>query len=60
MKRTYIELRRSIDRMWYVVVVAGNGEDMLVSELYTRKGDAKRAAKTLNKLIKAGEPLEVK
>lgn len=30
---------------WYVVLVGGNNEDMMVSETYTREADARRAAK---------------
>jgi hypothetical protein len=45
MARDKVELRPARNGEWYFVKVAGNGEDGPVSETYTRKWNAKRAAK---------------
>jgi uncharacterized protein YegP (UPF0339 family) len=44
MGREKVELRPSRNGEWYFVLVHGNGEDGPVSETYTRKWNAKRAA----------------
>jgi uncharacterized protein YegP (UPF0339 family) len=45
MKRGKFELRQSSDFQWYVVLVAGNGEVVMTSELYTTKSSAQAATK---------------
>lgn len=39
-----IEVRPSVDGQFYWALVGGNNQDMCVSETFTRKADAKRAA----------------
>lgn len=38
------EIRSSEDGQWYFVGVAGNGEIVVTSEMYTKKDDASDAA----------------
>jgi uncharacterized protein YegP (UPF0339 family) len=42
-----IHVLKAKDGQWYLGLVAPNGEIRLVSETYTRKRDAERAAKSL-------------
>lgn len=41
------EIRKSRDRQFYFVLVAGNGEPMFTSETYTRRDNAIRAVDRL-------------
>lgn len=41
----HVELRRARDGQWYYVVVAANGQVTETSETYTRRSNAKRAAR---------------
>ena len=44
-----IEMFRGIDGQWYLRIVAANGKTVLDSEGYSRKWNAKRAAKRVSK-----------
>lgn len=45
----YVEVLQAIDRSWFWRVMGRNHKTMLVSETYSTKGNAKRAANRLAK-----------
>lgn len=46
-----IRIEQAQDRQYYLRLIAGNGETVLVSETYTRRRDAVRASKALAGLM---------
>ena len=40
-----VELFKGVDGYWYLTLVAANGEKLAVSEAYTRRRSARRAAR---------------
>lgn len=47
----HIDVRPSEDGQWYYMMVSSNGQPMPVSETYTRRSSAVRAAKKLREDI---------
>lgn len=48
-----ISLLRNQDKQWSVRLIARNGEIVMVSEAYTRKADARRAARWIRSQLSA-------
>lgn len=51
MRRPKFVVHQGKDGQWYVRLVAANGQILMASEGYTRKGNADRAAKTIQRTV---------
>lgn len=54
-----LEVRRSKDNQFYFILKAANGETMMMSETYTRRTDAHRAADRLKVLVSIAVVVDV-
>ena len=56
-RRSYYAIRKSDDGQYYYVLVASNGEDLAVSEMYPSRGNAERGVEAA---MRAASGIEIR